>query len=187
MIMRWPPRMVHQLPVAVLASPTRHPTNFRAYMVSAAEIETPKHDPIGVSLNYRIGVRYVSRAFPRTRRGRAADLGHLSSVMTTFHRPISELGTRTGLRQGSRQESRAEGVEQRVLSILRQTPLSRSEISIGLGHKSISGRLNEAIRLLMDDKLIEYTIPKKPNSRLQKYRLTEAGKCRLSESEKGRS
>ena len=30
----------------------------------------------------------------------------------------------------------------------------------------------------MDDKLIEYTIPEKPNSRLQKYRLTENGKSR---------
>ena len=80
-----------------------------------------------------------------------------------------------------------EGVEQRVLSILRHTPRSRSEISNGLGHKSVSGRLNEAIRLLMDDKLIEYTIPEKPNSRLQKYRLTENGKSRLAESEEGRS
>jgi len=56
-----------------------------------------------------------------------------------------------------------------------------------LGHKSVSGRLNQAIRLLMDYKLIEYTIPEKPNSRLQKYRLTEAGKSRLAELEEGRS
>jgi ATP-dependent DNA helicase RecG len=28
----------------------------------------------------------------------------------------------------------------------------------------------------MDGKSIEYTIPDKPNSRLQKYRLTDAGK-----------
>ena len=90
-------------------------------------------------------------------------------------------------RQESRQKSRAEGIEQRILSILRHTPRSRSEISNGLGHKSISGRLNEAIRLLMDDKLIEYTIPEKPNSRLQKYRLTENGKSRLAELEEGRS
>ena len=76
------------------------------------------------------------------------------------------------VRQESRQKSRAKGVEQRILSILRHTPRSRSEISIGLGHKSISGRLNEAICHLMDDKLIEYTIPEKPNRRLQKYRLT---------------
>ena len=114
-----------------------------------------------------------------------------SWVTTTFHRPTSELGTRTGLRQESRQESRqksrAKGIEQRILSILRHTPRSRSEISNGLGHKSVSGRLNEAIRLLMDDKPIEYTIPEKPNSRLQKYRLTENGKSRLAELVEGRS
>ena len=114
-----------------------------------------------------------------------------SWVTTMFERPTSQVGTRTGLKQESRQESRqksrAKGIEQRILSILRHTPRSRSEISNGLGHKSVSGRLNEAIRLLMDDKLIEYTIPEKPNSRLQKYRLTEAGKSRLAESEEGRS
>ena len=110
-----------------------------------------------------------------------------SWVTTTFHRPTSELGTRTGLKQESRQESRPKGIEQRIQSILRHTPRSRSEISIGLGHKSVSGRLNQAIRLLMDDKLIEYTIPEKPNNRLQKYRLTENGKSRLAESEEGRS
>ena len=110
-----------------------------------------------------------------------------SWVTTTFQRPTSQVGTRTGLKQESRQKSRAKGIEQRILSILRHTPRSRSEISNGLGHKSVSGRLNEAIRLLMDDKLIEYTIPEKPNSRLQKYRLTETGKSRLAESEEGRS
>ena len=65
--------------------------------------------------------------------------------------------------------------------------MSRSAISTGLGHKSVSGRLNKAIRLLMNDKLIEYTIPEKPNSRLQKYRLTESGKSRLAQLEDGRS
>ena len=114
-----------------------------------------------------------------------------SWVTTTFQRPTSQVGTRTGLKQESRQESRqksrAKGIEQRILSILRHTPRSRSEISNGLGHKSVSGRLNEAIRLLMDDKLIEYTIPEKPNSRLQKYRLTENGKSRLAELVEGRS
>ena len=43
------------------------------------------------------------------------------------------------------------------------------------------------IRSLVDGKLIEYTIPEKPNSRLQKYRLTESGKRRLANLEGGSS
>jgi len=32
------------------------------------------------------------------------------------------------------------------------------------------------IRILRRERIIEYTLPDKPNSRLQKYRLTAAGK-----------
>ncbi len=128
---------------------------------------------------------------PRTRSTRTVDQG--LSVVGNDNVPKANVTggnphrAKARVRQESRQKSRPKGVEQRILSILRHTPRSRSEISNGLGHKSVSGRLNEAIRLLMDDKLIEYTIPEKPNSRLQKYRLTENGKSRLAELEEGRS
>jgi hypothetical protein len=53
---------------------------------------------------------------------------------------------------------------------LASAPLSRQEISTALGEKKISGQLNKVISQLIADGLIEYTIPDKPNSRLQKYR-----------------
>jgi ATP-dependent DNA helicase RecG len=50
-----------------------------------------------------------------------------------------------------------------------------------LGLRSKTGAFKRTIKELLDRKFVEYTIPDKPNSRLQKYRLTNAGK-RLLES-----
>ena len=63
-----------------------------------------------------------------------------------------------------------------VLSLLNNGPMAKSALSSGLGHKEVSGQLNKVIRLLLTNKTIEYTIPEKPNSRLQNYRLTAKDK-----------
>jgi hypothetical protein len=55
---------------------------------------------------------------------------------------------------------------------LAATPASRSEIAAAIGHKSISSSIRQAVADLMAAGLMEYTVPEKPNSRLQKYRLT---------------
>jgi hypothetical protein len=71
----------------------------------------------------------------------------------------------------SRPESQPESLEQKVLSILKSGEFSKAEISNKLGQKEISGRLNQVIRELLRKEIIEYTIPEKPNSRLQRYRV----------------
>jgi ATP-dependent DNA helicase RecG len=63
----------------------------------------------------------------------------------------------------------------RVLALLRHEALAKSAFSSGLGQKTVSGQLNKVIRILLEGGYIEYTIPEKPNSRLQKYRLTTSG------------
>lgn len=80
----------------------------------------------------------------------------------------------------SRPESRPESLEIRVLRHLTASPLSKAELSVRLGQKEISGQLNKVIRVLLGDQTIEYTLPDKPNSRLQKYRLAAKGKALLA-------
>ena len=78
-------------------------------------------------------------------------------------------------------ESQPESLDRRVLALLRPQALGKAEISANLGQKEVSGQLNKVIRALMDQGLIEYTLPDKPNSRLQKYRLTPADEKTLKE------
>ncbi len=82
--------------------------------------------------------------------------------------------------QGTQPESRPESLEMRVLLLLAVAPRSKAELSRGLGQKEISGQLNKVVRQLLDDLMIEYTIPEKPGSRHQKYRLTEKGRAALA-------
>jgi ATP-dependent DNA helicase RecG len=77
--------------------------------------------------------------------------------------------------QGAQSEEQAKA----VLIFLENTELSASEIVIKLGLGSKTGAFKRLIKDLLEKQLIEYTIPDKPSSRLQKYRLTKAGKALL--------
>lgn len=72
-----------------------------------------------------------------------------------------------------------EQVGMRILRACARSPLSSAEIASFSGHKTLSGNLRKALPVLREAGLLEYTIPDKPNSRLQKYRLTEKGKQAL--------
>ena len=71
----------------------------------------------------------------------------------------------------ARPESRPESLKEEVLNLIKDGSLSKSEISQALGHKHISGGLKKALISLLKEEKIVYTIPDKPNSRLQKYKL----------------
>jgi len=49
--------------------------------------------------------------------------------------------------------------------------MGKREISAALGQKEVSGQLNKVIRALQVAGLIAGTLPHKPGSRLQQYRL----------------
>src|SRR5262245_30306108 len=73
-------------------------------------------------------------------------------------------------------ESLPESLALRVLRLLGDGPLSKSDLSIRLGQKAISRSLNDSVRALAANGAITPTIPDKPSSRLQRYRLTEQGR-----------
>jgi ATP-dependent DNA helicase RecG len=70
---------------------------------------------------------------------------------------------------------------ERITSILADQVLSSGDITAALGKEYYSGHLRRIIKMLLSDGIIEYTIPEKPRSRLQKYRLTEKGRQMLAQ------
>lgn len=64
----------------------------------------------------------------------------------------------------------------KVLHLIKKQPLSKKEIANELGLKAISGYLKETIKDLHEQKFIAWTVPDKPNSSKQQYKITAKGK-----------
>ncbi len=76
----------------------------------------------------------------------------------------------------SQLDSQPESLMARVMEILIKGEYNRSLIAKQLGQQMPSGQLHKILREMLIEGFIERTIPEKPQSRLQKYRLTETGK-----------
>lgn len=79
---------------------------------------------------------------------------------------------------GHKDEPQAELTETHyeILKTLKAGSLSRKEIFTAIGMSGDTRSFNRNIVPLLNGSLIEMTVPDKPNSRLQKYRLTTKGK-----------
>ena len=63
-----------------------------------------------------------------------------------------------------------------ILHLLKEKEHSKKEMAISFGHKKTYRYLDETVRSLVEAQMIAYTIPDKPQSRLQEYRLTDKGR-----------
>lgn len=95
--------------------------------------------------------------------------------------PVHPRAKMTDQSQSPTQSGAQSGAQSReALLALAEKPLSANELVKKLGLRSKTGAFKRTVSELLNDSSIEYTIPDKPNSRLQKYRLTGAGKHLLT-------
>ncbi len=101
----------------------------------------------------------------------------------TFHANSEHLQKAMGAQILPQPESQPESasLERRVLELLSvNNSLSKGALSAALRQKKVSGHLNQLIRTLLIEQRVIYTIPDKPQSRFQQYRLTEKGLSSLT-------
>lgn len=71
-------------------------------------------------------------------------------------------------------------VELSILSAFHANPLSKKELFDAIGIKGDSRAFKRNIKPLIDSELIEMTVPDKPTSKLQRYRLTDSGRDEMT-------
>ena len=76
----------------------------------------------------------------------------------------------------SQSKSEREPLNLRICQYLKEQDATAVEISAHLEQKWVSGQLKIVLKEMIVQGLIEYSIPDKPRSRLQRYRLTAKGR-----------
>lgn len=80
---------------------------------------------------------------------------------------------------GAQSRAQSGAQSEKILQLLAGAPLSANGLIAGLGLKSKTGAFKRTVKELLDQGLIAYTLPDKPDSRLQTYRLTVLGQQML--------
>lgn len=166
-----------------VSNPGTFPPNLVGVDLSKAHSSLP-HNPLIADPLFL--TRYIEKAgtglMDMYARCRAAGLGDPQvgpvpgrGVLQVIKRAVRQPDSQPESQPESRTESQSESLSTRVLKILQDGPLSKAMIAKALGQKGISGQLNLVVRDLHRVGAIEHTMPEKPNSRLQQYRLVRPG------------
>jgi ATP-dependent DNA helicase RecG len=105
-------------------------------------------------------------------------------VIVTFRARLvaEDTAAVSGVQSGAQSGVQSGAQSIRLLGALSQSALSARALAEALGMRSKTGALKRTIGEMVAEGLIAYTLPDKPSSRLQKYRLTPAGETALKES-----
>ena len=139
------------------------------------------------------GMPRILKVYPREAFGFAAHVIRATFAMSPEALALAQEAAAAQLAVTPRPESGVEsGVESRVdselalqvMACLVGAPLSKADIARALGKDKPTRYLNDLTKKLLDAGQVAYTVPTKPNSRLQKYRLTERGQAMLTEEQR---
>lgn len=106
-------------------------------------------------------------------------VGHADAKPATTIAVQAPATSRLESRLKSRLESK---LAAKVLLLLHAQECGKAALAQALGHRSVSGELHKQIRHLLEQGHIAMTLPDKPTSRLQRYRLTTQGQALLAQA-----
>ena len=146
-------------------------------------LQVPEYHPSAVDFRLVLWRQRIDESVDSTLGGRVGEVGVTREVGLNAESSIeSGVGCDVGrlyppVHRGVESGGRVgRPLRDMILLSVVEHPKSRMEIARDLGKSHIFGNLVRRIVTLLDDKLIEQTIPEKPNSRLQKYRITKKGR-----------
>ena len=145
-------------------------TGVRRIFAEAKELGLPEPQLIETGMRVRLIIRLLEPV----------------RIQNTQRQHIEKTSAQVDQRLESRIESRIESpLAAKVLLKLQEQETGKSALAQYLGHKTVSGELHKQIKRLLGMQLIEMTLPDKPNSRLQKYRLTVIGQALIDVNGQG--
>ena len=150
-------------------------------------VKSVPRNPLLFGLFYRMGmVEQVGSGIKRIREmcrdyGVAEPVIEVSEnwVTTTFKRPNGQVEDQVA----GEVTGEVTGEVKQLLHVLTSGPMMRAELQEALDLKGQANFRDRYLTPALEVGLIEMTIPDKPKSRLQNYRLTEKGKALFKDSE----